>query len=263
MAKTVTETLKFYNGEIEITFYPNSHQYKLNGETLPSPSKIAGIIDKSGPLTFWVAKEASKAIEEAFEKGSTDKETLLKCAYAFRDAQKEALDVGSAIHDYCEQYAQAVIDGNNQPTIPDAQEEIVNGIQAFLRWVEENHVEFIAVEKTVFSREHVFVGRFDLLARVNGVLTLCDFKSSKAIYPLEMGVQLACYQIAYEEEYNEQIEQRMIIRFGKDDGQFETEVFTDHERDKKAALSCLHLLNLKKLAEKPGYNQSQVEALDL
>ena len=51
------------------------------------------------------------------------------------------------------------------------------------------------MEQTIWSKRYGFAGTFDLLASIDRVLTLLDFKTSKAIYP-EMHLQNVAYQQA-------------------------------------------------------------------
>ena len=75
---------------------------------------------------------------------------------------------------------------------------------------------------------------------MEGKLTLIDFKSSNAIYD-EMRFQVAGYQIAYEEETKKDIKKKVIIRFGKEDGQFEVFDLGKDGKDKQVFLACLKI----------------------
>jgi hypothetical protein len=46
MAKTETVNIELYKGDVNITFYPNSHRYKINGESVKSVTKILSVINK-------------------------------------------------------------------------------------------------------------------------------------------------------------------------------------------------------------------------
>jgi ATP-dependent exoDNAse (exonuclease V) beta subunit len=64
-------------------------------------------------------------------------------------------------------------------------------VLAFLKWKTDNDVEFLEVERLVYSKQYEYVGRFDLIAKVNGKKMLIDYKTSKGFYPMEMGMQTA------------------------------------------------------------------------
>jgi len=56
-----------------------------------------------------------------------------------------------------------------------------------------------------------------------------------------MRFQVSGYQIAYEEETGKTIDKRMIIRFGKNNGEFEKIELDKDNMDRKAFLDCLML----------------------
>jgi len=72
----------------------------------------------------------------------------------------------------------------------------------------------IRVEDRVWSRRYGYAGTTDLLAEVDGVLTLVDFKTSKAIYA-ESTLQVAAYVMALEEMGHERATRGMIVRIPK------------------------------------------------
>ena len=69
---------------------------------------------------------------------------------------------------------------------------------AFQDWAASVSLKPIYIEQMVFSRTHKYAGTMDLLAEVNGVLALVDFKTGKAIYA-EAYLQNVAYQHALRE----------------------------------------------------------------
>jgi len=94
---------------------------------------------------------------------------------------------------------------------------------AFQDWANGVSLEPIYIEQTVYSRTHGYAGTMDLLARVNGVPTLIDFKTGKAIYA-EAHLQNVAYQVALKEMGHTGAEAGLIVRLPKveTDPQFET-----------------------------------------
>ena len=88
----------------------------------------------------------------------------------------------------------------------------------------------------------MFGGKFDAVARVNGRVTLIDFKTSSGIYP-EYSYQLAGYQIAYEEMGKiPAIEDRMILWLPKTGNDFEPHIVkTPLAQDKQVFLAALEM----------------------
>ena len=236
---TEKETLKLYNGEVEIIFYPNSHQYKIDGKNIISVSSACGIIDKSQPLIMWASKLAMDFFGDFIGKPLT-LEQFKEGVYQHCKKKKEAASIGNAVHDYCEKYIYGIKDEYPED------EKVKNGIIGFLEWINTGNIKITESEKMVYSRNHNFVGTFDALAEVDGKTVLIDFKTSNNFYPLEMGMQTAGYQIALEEENNIKVDYRLIVRFDKETGEFETMEFHENKRDKEAFLAALLLKNLQK-----------------
>lgn len=103
--------------------------------------------------------------------------------------------------------------------------EVNRCVSAGLDWIASRKVAFLHQECPIYSRRYKYSGRLDGLALVDDVPTLFDWKSSKGVYP-EFRLQTAAYVHAWEEEHPDQrIEQRILVRLGKEDGAFEPHVY--------------------------------------
>lgn len=71
------------------------------------------------------------------------------------------------------------------------------------------------VEVRVWNEEYGYAGTFDLLMQFDNMLSLIDLKTGKDYYP-KYGEQLSAYQLAAEEMYDFDIEQRCVIRLCPD-----------------------------------------------
>lgn len=145
------------------------------------------------------------------------------------------------MHQYAEDYAKAMIEQSEIPEIPeDVPEEVMNGINAFLNWVTQHNVEFLESEVLLYSQTHDYVGKTDIVAKVDGVKGIFDYKTSKGVYD-EMRFQLSGYKNSYEEERKEKLPTHGILHFDKITGEFTPYIYTgeDHEEDFKAFLGCL------------------------
>lgn len=220
---------KLYDGEVNITFYPDSHRYKLEGDKkyLTSVTTITGIIDKSRVLINWAVGLTGTYLKQYFEKvgGSYTKEELLpiidEACLNYKEVQQQALDIGSIAHEFAENFANAQIEKNKfelPENLDDAQ--ILNAINGFLNWVEDNNVKFLETERLVYSKKHGYVGIFDAVAEIKSKKYIIEYKSSKALYP-EYWLQASAYYKAYEEETKETIDGIILLKFGKEDGEFE------------------------------------------
>lgn len=230
-----------YKWAITLDFYPDSHQYRINGDRIPSVTGICGIVDKSNQLIMW----AVKLYKEYLLQHETITTSIVEeWSKRRREVSKEATDIGTIVHDYCEWFACGV--DMPMPDIPQA----LNGIQWFLSRYREHNIKFLHTERLIYSKKHNYCGKFDALIERDGKKCLVDFKTSKGFYPLEMGMQLAAYRAAYEEEMGEAIDAQYILRFDKETGNFEIHACPDHDKDFEAFLAALILTKRKKETDK-------------
>jgi len=260
--------IKLYNGEIEILFDQSlkddgskRHIYSFidhnnltkagtpKKQRLTGVTTITGVIDKSRFLIPWAVKLTTQYIRDAISKGETfskeEIENILVDASMQHTIKKEkAGDFGTAIHDWAEQFALAKASGKDIDIPEDAPEEVLNGINAFLEWYNNHDIEFVEAERMVYSRKNGFVGTLDAVAKINGKLYLIDYKSSNGIYESHY-FQVSAYYKAYQEETGTEFDGAMIIRFGKEDGEFEVKEITKGSlvKDYKAFKSCLNVKN--------------------
>jgi len=229
--------ITLYKGKEKISFDENRHIfYDSKGNCLLSVTGVTGTIDKSGALMGWVAKMIGLYLLQEKEKGN-DKitEQLIDTAKReYRRIKQEAADIGQAIHDWISEWIKG-----KKPEMPD-NEKVVNGITAFLKFQKEHKIKWLESERFVFSKKNKFCGILDAIGKMGKELVLFDFKSSNAIYP-EMFLQVAGYNIAYQEETGKKIDKKVIIRFGKEDGMFQLKELENGGKDEKAFLACLEL----------------------
>ncbi|OQB18185.1 MAG: PD-(D/E)XK nuclease superfamily protein [Parcubacteria group bacterium ADurb.Bin192] len=263
---TETKQKSLYNGTVNITFYPNSHKYKLEGEKtyLVSVTSATGMIDKSRFLIPWAVGLAGTHLWEFLEKvnGPYTKEQLYpvieEALQQHTIKKEEAADIGSMVHAYAETFAEAMLSGVEAPKLPeDADDKVYAGIQAFLDWYTAHHVKFHATERFIYSKNHGFVGMFDVLATVDGKKILIDYKTSKGVYN-EMRYQLSAYRLAYEEETGEKLDGTAILHFDKETGECTMHEYTDadYEADAPVFLACLAIKKRDKELTNNYYKKS-------
>ena len=96
---------------------------------------------------------------------------------------------------------------------------------AFLDWEKAMTPEYLDIEVKVVSEKYRFGGTADMVGRIGGKLVLCDWKTSKGVYP-EMTIQIAAYKIAYEEmglstKVGGTIDSGGILRLDRETGAFD------------------------------------------
>ena len=229
------DTHKLYKDTITLLFDSDKHFYSINNNKIPGTTSILQVINKPA-LIPWAVGEACKYLQTILIPGKSYDELEIKdmldqAKWAHRRKKDTAADIGVFVHQWCEDY----ITGKNPP-MP-INENIRNGVQAFLDWQKANQVAFHLAEQVVYSKEYNYAGTFDFTATLNGELMLGDFKTSSGIYD-EMFFQTAAYQIARQEEYpKEKYKANVILRLGKD-GEFESKVSYDFEKNKTAFLGA-------------------------
>ena len=120
-----------------------------------------------------------------------------------------------------------------------------NCLISFFEWEKSNSVEPILVEEPLISEKYQFGGTIDCYCRLNGVLTLLDFKTSKAVYD-EMIHQVAAYTTLLEEN-GYQVKNVRILRVGRSEGEgFEDRLCSRIETHWEIFSRCLEIYRLQK-----------------
>ena len=121
-----------------------------------------------------------------------------------------------------------------------------NSMLSYLHWEESHDIQPIICEVPMVSEQKRYGGTVDCYCKLDGVPTILDFKTGKAVYP-EYFVQVAAYQnLLIENGYP--VEQIKILRIGRDETEgFEERTVTD-ARDYFAIFE--HLLGVYYLRKK-------------
>ncbi len=251
------ETSTSFDGKHVLEFSEGTHRYKLNGKPcVGTTTFIKGGYPTSQGLISW---QKGQALEYLWNNvlnrivDPAEKAELFKAAKAAdRAVSQEAADIGTLIHEYAFLFeTRGDKDGLSEKVkkLPlGIMHKVHNGIEKFRSWraTVGDHLE--AVEQIVASPTHYFCGKFDKLAMRDGRLILSDYKSSKAIY-LDMFIQLGAYAIAIKEWLGLDVGGLEILRFGKEDGEFETMLVDDPieiQRFKEQAIRCRQTYEFKK-----------------
>lgn len=170
-------------------------RYQLDGKPLTGVTTICNEQAK-GFLINWAASEAYKDCVNLTK--DEINQVIKNKTYAHTKKGDNAKDKGTAAHDYVERFVKAQIEDKVYRREDITDEEVRTSVTRFYDWAEENKVEFIASEVSVYSREFWFAGSFDFICKLNGKTLLGDFKTSKQIDGTYFA-QGAGYVIAVEE----------------------------------------------------------------
>ncbi len=222
----------------QVQFLEDGHTYTLGGDLLTGVTTILGVRNKDF-LKWWTVKLMYETLLPKLKdvQGIGEKEweaILLEAKKAHTIKSKEALDSGKIAHEWIEQYVGARIDGKALYNEPIADEKAQNAVNQFLEWEKAHKVEWLASELVLAHPGHKFAGTVDAVARVDGVLSVLDWKTSNQISE-EYFLQTAAYMFLLDENLidgEERPTQRIIVRIPKDGKEFEIKVVdTPYEFD--------------------------------
>jgi hypothetical protein len=247
----------FYGGTERLRFEQKSWTYfrRMPDGSLDPQSGVTGVCKLCTPvqpLMNWAVKTAlarakKLLIERGYVTGDPYEQANLKPLFEAeldkilaeaKEANVEELeaagDTGSAAHDWIERYIKATLSGNIErrlellSKLPE-DERAANADIAALCWMVEHRVRWVSTEEKCFSRMYGYAGTLDGIAYVSSCddpiccphpfesrLSLIDHKTSNALR-LQYLYQTAAYMQAKQEESGIKIEDRWVLRYGKDD----------------------------------------------
>lgn len=238
-----------YDNQIDIQFHPKlgrkKHVYTVDDEIIPNVTSILGVINKPA-LVPWAVNMCGIFLRDNIVPGQTytwdevQRESLIRSMKGhYRDTSGEALSIGTIVHQFAEDWA---LDKKPPPPI---NQKAHSAVMAFVDWWVAHKIKVVAVEKILYSREHGFCGTADLIAEVDGELSIVDYKTSKAIYQEYYYQVGGAYRVAFEEEIGLKVKRGIVARFDKENGGFEAKDCEDMEADWECFKSALTLYNRK------------------
>lgn len=253
---------ELYGGKVKVEFFgpsptaPKRHKYVVNGESPVSVTSVTGILDKPA-LKFWSVKLMKEFLLACLENGNEISEaTIEEAARQHTIKTEQEATSGSQVHEWAEMY----IKGHN-PEMPRS-ERVINGVNGFLKWVDEHKVKFTSSEKLVYSKKYGYVGLMDATFTMGteghkknhgGDFKTGSWKKEKnrageivseGPYD-EHRFQVRGYVNADIEESGCEYDGDWIIYFDKDTGDFRAFHLPEEEREKDTK-AFLSLLTVKK-----------------
>lgn len=258
---------------------------------------VCHIIDKSHALMPWAVKKAlakcksillkrgyvipkgvdpEQGVTPSLFEGVLD-EIIEKSKNADKEELDAAAEVGSIAHNWIEEYIHALLEDADDRRLEllaklPTDERAANACIAACEWMVRHNVRWIATERKIFSRTHNYAGTMDGMARVDSCddpgccahefkdrLTLVDWKTSNYLY-IEYLFQTAAYQHAHQEETGEMVEDRWVIRLGKDDAEFDPWHVPGQELFQQDFAGYLACLTLHRIAEGIRERVAKVQA---
>ena len=171
-----------YNRSL-LTFNPNNHGHYYDGKRLLSVTTALGTISKGDGLVQWAVNcavdytRANLPLDVNSDEDMQHSEMVLAGAKtAWKAVRDEAASIGTIAHDWVERYLKG--EDPNWPDNPFAR----RSAEAALEWIKSVKWESIAIEHQVYIPELGVAGICDWYARINGVLAIPDWKTSKSLH---------------------------------------------------------------------------------
>ena len=165
------------------------------------------------PSVTWIASHYPKGV--GFYKWLADK------GWDEAEAIKEAAgDKGSKVHQgICD-----LIDGktikidskftnNDTGVSEELKPEEYECLMSFVDWFNKTKPEIVDREFNIFNEELNYAGTVDLLCRIEGKLTIVDFKTSKGVW-MEHKLQISAYRKALEKKYPQEPIDMALLQVG-------------------------------------------------
>jgi len=205
-----------YFDSVGVDGEPQQRRYLVNGEKFVNVSTILGTLSKGDALLHWAVN-------------------LTRDGQDWQEVRDEAAKRGTGAHSLL-----LSVLTKGRLALADLPEDHRAFGQAAFRWVRARDPKVDLIECMVACPEHGYAGRLDLIAQIDGIRTLTDWKSvTKWSYKKSKGeatdqklppydenlLQLDLYQGALEASGYEPAERGLIVRLGPD-GEYD-ETFLD------------------------------------
>jgi len=183
-----------------------AHQiYKTEkGKRVPGATTVINLYgDNKGALMGWMRKECLAGRDP----------------YKVRDS---AADIGTVCHALVEEHVHKALGNEEFKALdrleysPLTMEVAEKAFNAYLQWEKSANIEYIRAELQLVSNEYKYGGTIDIVAKLDGKLTIIDLKTSKGVYP-DHKIQIGAYRNLYEETF-EQRPEAFILQLSKVDG---------------------------------------------
>lgn len=197
-----------------------------NGDRVPGVTTVLGVLNKPA-LIKWANDLGLQGIDST----------------KYRDA---AASIGTLVHAMVEANLKG-LELDVTDFTPNEIQQAEVGFKKFIDWKTNRNFEIIASEQSLVSEINKYGGTIDCVAKVDGKVTLVDFKTGKGVYN-EMFAQVSAYNELLKERgiHTEEI---MILRIGRNDDEgFEVRTLQTSDISSYFNIfkSCLDIYEVKK-----------------
>lgn len=157
------------------------YRHPVTGREVPSVTTISGMLHRPALERWKLATAAEKAVSDAAHGVAAGRAAVVAAVGEPERIAAEAAELGDEVHNAAEAAAKGQMVSVSKRAAP-----YLKSWQAFMA----NHqVKVLAVEQTVWNETVGYAGTFDLLCEIEGVVTLADYKTSRALHD-EIALQL-------------------------------------------------------------------------
>jgi len=202
----------------------HTRYYNKDGKQLPGVTTVLGVLAKPA-LVPWANGLGLQGIN-------------------VREYVDVLATVGKLAHDIiCCHNKGVPFKSDGQPL--DLIDKVENCFLSYLSWEKQHTVEPILCEAPLVSELYGFGGTIDMFAKVDGIPTIVDYKTGKAIYAEHL-YQVAAYRQLLSE--NDAIPSAVrILQIGRDETEgFSEKVLTDTTKEWELFKHCLAIYKLQR-----------------
>jgi hypothetical protein len=200
-----------------LEFDPDKHRYLLDGERCPSVTEVISVLAKEG-LEWWSYGLAISGVLAVLRQCTVDpdqpdcEELIKRALNVMRKSPhavvQDAATRGIAVH--------AAFVTFSETGCLEAKNGSAGYVESMRAFVDLFKPRIIAVEQKLHSPSLRVAGTYDALLEIDGQLVLCDWKTSKKIYPAHH-LQGAAYE-GMRRELGQKPATPMVVRLDRDGG---------------------------------------------
>lgn len=166
-----------------------------------------------------------------------------------KDYVNDKADIGTLAHEMI--FAHLKKEGPDLSFYSQKQIDLAeNSFLKYLEWEKKHTLKPILLETPLVSEKYQYGGTIDNFCVLDDVVTLLDYKTSKAIY-MEAHIQVSSYRKLLEENRKERLKQCAILRIGRDESEgFDFIKCSNLDKYFDLFLYCMGIYNLKKELKK-------------
>lgn len=162
-----------------LVFDPGAHRYTMARRPVPSVTTIADAFAKGDGLIQWACNTVGKSARARLAAGAG----LHGIEHTWRFVRDEAGEHGTEVHALIEAHLRRLMGESAGQPEGEPSQAALDGYHRWCDWLTTVDLVPLAVEGRIYSAAHSYAGTFDLLAYLNGVLTLLDWKTSADCWP--------------------------------------------------------------------------------